>query len=77
MQQQVAGEQTKRMHCTQLLSASSSARESLHVAKREAAHITSIWVFGICVGVSSGKGGIRQPLCRQLPYESSHPKRDI
>lgn len=40
-------------------------------------HTTSIWVFGICVGVSGGKGGIRQPLCRQLPYESSHPKRDI
>ena len=73
----MVGEQTKRVHSPQFLSASSSARESLHIAKREAACVTCICVFGICVGVSSGKGGIRQPLCRQLTYESSHPKRDI
>lgn len=33
--------------------------------------MTFICVFGICVGVSSGKGGIHQPLCRQFTYESS------
>lgn len=61
----------------QFFSASSSSRDSLHIAKREAACMTSICVFGICVGVNSGKAGICQPLCRQLTYESSHPKWDM
>lgn len=61
------------LRCPQFL----SARESLHTAKRESACMTAICVFGICVGVSSGKSGIRQSLCRQLACESSQPKGAI
>lgn len=86
-EQQVAGEQSKRRLVVDeqtknkpsswFLSASISARESLCAAGRESACVTSIFAFGRCVGVGSGKAGIRQPLRRQLTYESSHPKRDI
>lgn len=64
---------SEKLRCPQFL----SARESLHTAKRESACVTSICVFGICVGVSSGKSGIRQSLCRQLSCESSQPKGAI
>lgn len=73
----MVGGETKKLHCPQFLSARISARESLHISKRESACMTSMCVSGICVGVSSGKGGICQSPCRQLACESSQTEKAI
>lgn len=68
--QQMPGEQSKSTDCPQFLSARSSAREGLHIAKGDAVCMSPICKSGICVGASSG---ICQPQCRLLIYDSSHP----
>lgn len=44
---------------------------------RESQHAWLLCAFGICVGVSRGKGGICQSPCRQLAHESFQPKGAI